>query len=55
MITRRSFATGTVVALTTPMLSFRAARAAEKWRHAILVSKGDAGFFYMAKNTVSGV
>src|SRR4030088_3785800 len=47
MITRRSFAASLLAA---PMLSPRITRAAEKWRHAILASKGDAGFFFMAKH-----
>ncbi len=31
-----------------PVLT-RNARAAEKWRHAIVASKGDAAFFFMAQ------
>src|SRR5258705_7948992 len=50
MITRRSFAAGSASLLAAPMISPRAARAAAKWRHAILASKGDAGFFFMAKH-----
>jgi NitT/TauT family transport system substrate-binding protein len=50
MITRRSFAAGAASLLAAPMLSPRGARAAEKWRHAILTSKGDAAFFFMAKH-----
>src|SRR6202166_4327384 len=49
MITRRSFVAG-MATLAAPMLWLRAARAAEKWRHAILASKGDAAFFFMAKH-----
>jgi NitT/TauT family transport system substrate-binding protein len=50
MITRRSFAAGTASLLAAPTLSLRTARAAEKWTHGILASKGDAGFFFMPKH-----
>ena len=49
MITRRSFTVASAITVAAPMLSLRTAYAAEKWRHAILTSKGDAGFFFMAK------
>jgi len=49
MITRRTFAAAAAASLAAPMLS-RSARAAEKWRHAILASKGDAAFFFMPKH-----
>jgi len=49
MITRRTFVTASAAALAAPAIAFGPARAAEKWRHAILTSKGDAGFFFMAK------
>jgi len=50
MITRRSTVAGAASLLAAPMLSPRIAGAAEKWRHAILASKGDAAFFFMAKH-----
>jgi len=50
MITRREFAAGTAAIVAAPMLTLRTARAAEKWRHAILTSKGDAAFFFMPKH-----
>jgi NitT/TauT family transport system substrate-binding protein len=50
MMNRRSFAIGAASLLAAPMLSLRTARAAAKWKHAILASKGDAAFFFMPKH-----
>ncbi len=49
MITRRSLMLTSAAALAAPALLLRPARALEKWRHAMVVSKGDAAFFFMAK------
>ena len=49
MINRRAFTLASAAALASPMLSLRTARAAEKWRHSLVSSKGDAAFFFMAK------
>src|SRR3954452_8896507 len=50
MITRRTFTlAGTAGALSAPAVWPRRAAAAETWRHAIVTSKGDAAFFFMAK------
>jgi NitT/TauT family transport system substrate-binding protein len=49
MLNRRAFTLASAAALAAPMLSPRIARAAEKWRHSLVSSKGDAAFFFMAK------
>jgi NitT/TauT family transport system substrate-binding protein len=48
MITRRSLMLSATAAVLAPAMP-QPARAAEKWRHAIVSSKGDAAFFYMAR------
>lgn len=50
MLNRRRFVqTGLLAAVASPAI-VRHARAAEKWKHGILQSKGDAGFFFMPKH-----
>jgi len=49
MISRRSLLAASAAVLAAPAVLPRTALGAEKWRHAILASKGDAGFFFMPK------
>jgi NitT/TauT family transport system substrate-binding protein len=50
MLTRRSFIANTAaVAALSSVAPVGTAGAAEKWKHAMVAAKGDAAFFYMAK------
>jgi NitT/TauT family transport system substrate-binding protein len=49
MISRRSFVAASAALVAAPAVLPRTALGAEKWRHGILASKGDAGFFFMPK------
>jgi NitT/TauT family transport system substrate-binding protein len=50
MITRRSFVHAAIAATAVaPVAGIGQARAAEKWSHSVVQSKGDAAFFFMAK------
>ena len=49
MITRRAFTLASTAVAAASALPSHPVRAAEKWRHALVSSKGDAAFFFMAK------
>jgi NitT/TauT family transport system substrate-binding protein len=49
MLTRRALLGSAMAASVAPITGITPLRAAEKWSHSIVQSKGDAAFFFMAK------